>query len=200
MRPNAARARRGIRQEAEALARRGPGRPRKDRPAPAPAPAPVAPGGPAPAPVAGAPAPGEEQGRQFGLLARALVKPVYLAVLGMELPEQAWAEWGVAGARFAAVYFPNAAAHPGYQFAAATAVLAVPLAVAWPTYQAKRAAARKAAAAEAARGAGESGTSEPARTPESPPNNGGRGLGARPAQPPHSVGGGWSAAHRIPPS
>jgi hypothetical protein len=183
-RPSQARSRRGLKAEAEELARRG--RPPKP---PTPAAAAPATGAKPVAPQAGAQPPSENQGKQFGLTTRALVAPMYLAVCGFELPPAAWEEWGVAGAHFAAFYFPNAALHPGYQFVGSTAMMAIPLLLAWPSYAAKRAAARKPKS-EAAAPAGpdpqlppdpttNSTEPKPAPAAESPPGR-------------TSIGGGWT--------
>jgi hypothetical protein len=108
-----------------------------------------------------------------------------MAVLGFELPSTAWEEWGVASAHFAAFYFPQAALHPGYQFAGSTAMMALPLVLAWPAYTAKRAAARKAAAdAKAPKDA----------DPQAPPDPNSNSTAAAPATTPAprtSIGGGW---------
>lgn len=188
-RPSQARGRRGLKAEAEQLARRG--RPPKDRP-PGPAPAPGT--APATAPPALAGAPPEEQGKQFGLVVRGITAPLYKAVCGAELPPAAWEEWGVSAAKFAAFYAPAIALHPGYQFVASSAVLAAPLALAWPAYLAQRRAQLSKAKAEAAgaRRQGADGTG-----PESSPAP--RPPASAPGQPPrpgHSVGGGWSGAPR----
>lgn len=187
-RPSQARSRRGLKAEAEQLARRG--RPPKDRP-PGPAPAPGA--APATAPVAVAGAPAEEQGKQFGLVVRGITAPLYKAVCGAELPAAAWEEWGVAAAKFAAYYAPALALHPGYQFAAASVVLAAPLALGYPGYMAQRRAQLAKAKAEAA-AAQDGGAPRPPTAPTPP---------GRPVPPPrspgHSVGGGWGGVTREPP-
>jgi len=201
-RPSQARARRGLKVEAEQLARRGRGRPPQARP-----PAPGAAAGAA-APAAGAPpvagAAPEDQGKQFGLVVRGITAPLYRAVCGAELPPAAWEEWGVAAAKFAAYYAPAIALHPGYQFAAASVVLAAPLCLAYPGYMAQRRAQLAKAKAEAA-AAQQDGGGPPRPVPPAPP--------PRPAAPPprpapptpparspgHSVGGGWGGLSRETP-
>lgn len=182
-RPSQVRGRRGLKAEAEQLARRG--RPPKER-QPGPAPAPGA--APATASPAVAGAPPEEQGKQFGLTVGAMLAPMYVAVVGHELPPKAWEEWGVSAAKFAAFYAPAVAGHPGYQFVAASLVLAAPLALAWPAYQAQRRAALAKAKAEAAKSAGQDGPGPPAPSRIVP--------AAPPPRPGHSVGGGWTGAAR----
>jgi hypothetical protein len=187
--PNSARSRRGIKQEAaELAARRGPGRPPKQPPAPAPTAAPGA-GAPPVAPAVAQP-PSDQQGAQFGLMVKAMVAPFYLAICGFELPAEAWAEWGIAGGHFAAYYFPNVALHPGAQFASATAMLLVPVALAWPAYAKQRAAQQKAAADAAKRAA----------TGEAPPADNGRPAPTPRPQPGGSViGNAWERAKDLPP-
>ncbi len=187
-RPSQARARRGIKAEAEQLARRG-------RPTKAPGPAPAPPSAnvkPAAAPAVPQP-PSEQQGRQFGLTVRACLAPLYVAVCGAELPAPVWEEWGVAAGLFAAHYFPNAATHPGYQFAGATAILVLPVALAWPQYAANRAALRKADAAKRQNG----GSPEPPAA--------GKPAAPMPPKPPASpaatsIGTGWEKLKGAPPT
>jgi len=200
-RPSSARGRRGIKQEAaELAARRGPGRPPKPPAATAP-PAPPAPA-PGTATVAVAGAPTETQGAQFGLMVRAMVAPLYLAVCGFELPPAAWEEWGVAGGRFAAHYFPDVATHPATQFVAASVVLVMPVALAWPSYAARRAAAQKASAEAAKRAAGGGGGAPPPATDGTSGNGAERPAEPGPRAPGRPVGGtigsGWDRARDLP--
>jgi hypothetical protein len=130
-------------------------------------------------------------------MVRAMVGPLYLAVCGFELPPPAWEEWGIAGGRFAAHYFPDVATHPGTQFVAATAVLVMPVALAWPGYAKKRAAAQKAAAEAAKRAAAGGGSS--------PGDNGAErtaepGPARPPGRPAGSIGSGWDRAKDLPPA